>query len=72
MVIGTEAKQPLTMTIEEAARAFGIGRGTAYLAARRDELPVPVIRVGRRMMVSRVAVEAVLSRLKGSDDDLAA
>jgi excisionase family DNA binding protein len=55
---------PLTMTIEEAARAFGIARGSAYAAARRDELPVPVLRIGRRMMVSRAAVEAVLQRMK--------
>jgi excisionase family DNA binding protein len=61
----------LTMTIEEAAKAFGISRGNAYAAARRDELPIPVIRIGRRMLVSRIAVETVLQRLKNDSGESA-
>ena len=51
----------LTMTIPEVARALGISRGLAYELARRDELPVLVIKLGRRMVLSRRAVELLLS-----------
>jgi predicted DNA-binding transcriptional regulator AlpA len=55
----------LTLNIEDVARLLGINRSTAYELARRDALPVPVIRLGRRMVVSRRAMEALL----GTDDD---
>jgi excisionase family DNA binding protein len=48
-----------TLTVEEAARVLGIGRSAAYLAARRGDLPV--IRIGRRYVVPRVALERLLS-----------
>ena len=50
----------LTITIPEVARILGISRGLAYELAKRDELPVPVIKLGRRMVLSRKAVEALL------------
>ena len=52
--------EQLTMTIPEVARALGISRGLAYDLARRDKLPVPVIRLGKRMVLSRRAVETLL------------
>ena len=52
--------QKLTMTISEFAEASGISRNLAYDLARRNELPVPVIRFGRRMVVSRKALERLL------------
>lgn len=55
----------LTMTIPEFAKAVGISRGLAYELAQRDALPVPVIKMGRRMVLSRKAVEALLS---GNED----
>ena len=55
----------LTMTIPEVARVLGISRGLAYDLANRDALPVPVIKLGRRMVLSRKAVEALLS---GNED----
>ena len=56
-----EAKQtePLTITIEEACRLYGIGRTLGYELARRGELP-GVIRLGRRLLVSRPALEKAL------------
>jgi predicted DNA-binding transcriptional regulator AlpA len=51
----------LTMTLPEFAQATGISRGLAYDLARRDKLPVPVIRLGRRMVLSRRAVEDFFS-----------
>ena len=51
----------LTMTIPEVALALGISRGLAYELARRDELPVRVLRLGeKRMVVSRRALENLL------------
>ncbi len=52
----------LTMNIPEVAKALGISRGTCYSLARQGKLPVPVIKLGeRRMVVSRCAVERLLS-----------
>lgn len=50
----------LTMTIAEAAGTLGISKGLAYDLAKRDELPVPVIRCGRRLLLSRRAVMTLL------------
>ena len=51
----------LTMTIPEFAKAAGISRGLAFDLARRDSLPVPVIKLGqKRMVLSRKAVLALL------------
>ena len=49
-----------TMDIPELARVLGIGTRQAYEAARRDDLPVPTIRLGKRMVVSKDAVERLL------------
>jgi predicted DNA-binding transcriptional regulator AlpA len=59
----------LTMSIPEFARACSISRGLAYDLARRDALPVPVIKLGRRMVLSRRAVEALLEAGKQSGPD---
>ena len=50
----------LTMTIPEVAKALGISRGLAYELAKREELPIPVIKLGRRIVLSRKAVEMLL------------
>ncbi len=53
--------ESLVMTIPEAAMALGISRGLAYELAKRDELPVKVIRLGeKRLVVSRRALEDLL------------
>ena len=48
-----------TLTIDEAAKALGIGRNSAYAAARNGSLPV--IRIGRRIVVPRQALERMLA-----------
>lgn len=53
------AAQRLTLTVEEAAVVLGISRGSAYSAAARGDLP-GVIRIGRRMVVSRARLMAAL------------
>ena len=51
----------LVMSIPEFAKVMGISRGTAYALARRNGLPLKVIKLGRRMVLSRKAVEVLLS-----------
>jgi excisionase family DNA binding protein len=52
------------MDIPEFAAAVGIPVSTAYELAKRDDLPVPVLRLGRRVKVSRAAVDALLAQRK--------
>jgi excisionase family DNA binding protein len=54
----TSGSKPATTSIDEAAKILGISRGGAYAAAKRKELPV--IRIGRRLLVPRVALERML------------
>lgn len=48
-----------TCTVEEFARLFGIGRGTAYAAVSRGE--IPHIRIGRRIVIPLQVVENLLA-----------
>jgi excisionase family DNA binding protein len=50
-----------TYSIEEVAARLGIDRGTAYRLAKSDDLPVPVLRLGKRRVVGRAALDRVLS-----------
>lgn len=52
---------PATMTIPEFARMYGISPSSAYDLANRDKLPVPVIKLGKRRVLSRELVERVLA-----------
>jgi excisionase family DNA binding protein len=54
------ADERLTYTLTEAAVLLGISRALAYEAAHRGELPV--CRVGRRMLVPRVALLRLLDQ----------
>lgn len=56
-----------TVNLEAAGRMLGISRATMYERARRDELPVPVIRIGTRMVISKRALDAVLGAQKTKD-----
>ena len=53
-------KQAYTTSVEDAAEALGIGRSLAYDLARSGRFPVPVIRVGRRLLVLRKPLERLL------------
>jgi len=48
----------LVMSVEAAAKALHISRNLAYEAARDGRLPC--IRIGRRLLVSRRALERLL------------
>lgn len=53
----------LTLTIEETARLLGVGRNLAYERAKTGEIcpGLRVIKIGRRLLVSKKAVEKLLS-----------
>ena len=53
------SEEKLVYTVEEAGKLLGIGRSAAYEAARSGELPV--IRIGRRWLVSKQALDRMLS-----------
>jgi excisionase family DNA binding protein len=54
---GVEEKR-LTLTVDEAAEILGLSRAFAYEAVRRGE--IPSIRIGRRILVPRAALERLL------------
>jgi excisionase family DNA binding protein len=58
----------LTLTIAQAAKLLGISRNSAYQAARYGQLPV--IKIGARLLIPRVALEEMLTRCrtKGNDE----
>ncbi len=48
----------LTLSVTQAARILGVGRNTAYEAVRTGA--IPSIRVGRRVLVPKAALERLL------------
>lgn len=59
-----------TLTVEEAARLLGIGRNAAYEAVHRGE--IPHLRIGRRLLVPRAAMERLLAGCGDRTPDAAA
>ena len=51
-------EERLTLTVEEAAKLLGIGRQLAYERVKTGE--IPVIKIGRRLLVPRSALEKLL------------
>ena len=54
----------LTYDIGEVAQLLGISRNAAYSLARNDLLPCKVIYLGKRMVISKAAVEKLLNTQK--------
>jgi len=50
----------LTLTVPEAAKLIGISRMTAYGAVRDGT--IPSIRIGRRVLVPRAALDRMLDQ----------
>jgi excisionase family DNA binding protein len=48
----------LTLSIRETAKILGVGRDTAYAAARAGK--IPVLKFGKRMRVPRIALMRML------------
>ena len=55
---GQAAPKPATMSMDDAARELGISRCTAYQCAKLGQ--IPTIRLGRRLVVPRARLEAML------------
>lgn len=51
--------RPLVLGVADAARMLGISRALAYDLARRQRLPV--VRLGRRIVVPEAAIRALLA-----------
>ena len=51
-------KEPLVVSIEIAARLLGLGRSSAYAAAKRGE--IPAIKIGGRLLVPKAALLRLL------------
>lgn len=47
-----------TLTVEEAGRILGISRGAAY--ARAEDGSIPTIRLGKRLLVPKAALDKLL------------
>jgi len=48
-----------TLSVEEAAKVLGIGRNLCYDRVKTGE--IPVIKIGRRLLVPRAALEKLLA-----------
>lgn len=48
----------LTMTISEVAKRLGLGRNSVYAAVARGE--IPVIKCGKRLLISKYVLEKML------------
>lgn len=56
-----------TLTIEEVAALLGISRNSAYQAVASGQ--IPVLRLGRRLLIPRAALERLLADTKASQPD---
>jgi len=68
--LSEETRVPLerrTYTIQETGELLGLSRNCAYVAARENKLPGPVIKVGKRMFVSRAALDRFLETGEAAD-----
>jgi excisionase family DNA binding protein len=62
---------PTVFTVDEVAKILRIGRISAYQAIERGD--VPSIRIGRRILIPRAALEQMLNRFsisKSTGDNL--
>jgi len=55
-----EMEDKLTLSVEEAAKVLGIGRNLCYDRVKTGE--IPVIKIGRRLLVPRRALEKLLEQ----------
>jgi excisionase family DNA binding protein len=56
---------PDVLTVEEAARVLRLGRNAAYQAVRRGE--IPSLRLGRKLLIPKRAIEHMLTTAGASD-----
>jgi len=53
-------EERLTLSVVEAAKVLGIGRNLCYDKVKTGE--IPVIKIGRRLLVPRSALEKLLEQ----------
>ena len=58
-----EAMRKPLLTVSQAAVLLGSDRSTLYKAIGDDRFPLPVVRLNRRILIPRVAVERLLGGL---------
>jgi hypothetical protein len=51
---------PVTVDVVTAGRCWGLGRNASYRLARESNFPVPVLTLGKRLMVTRSSVLTAL------------
>ncbi|MDO8751299.1 MAG: helix-turn-helix domain-containing protein [Dehalococcoidia bacterium] len=51
-------EEPLVMSVKDAGKLLGLGRQGSYEAVHRGE--IPVIHIGRRLLVPRAALMRML------------
>ena len=69
--MATNKNTPTVFTVDEVAKILRIGRISAYQAIERGD--VPSIRIGRRILIPRAALEQMLNRFpisKSAGDNL--
>jgi hypothetical protein len=67
MTADVTIEHPKTLSVPNAGKKyFDLGRGAAYAAAARGD--IPTIRVGRKLRVPIVAMERLLERAGKGDD----
>jgi excisionase family DNA binding protein len=47
-------------SVDEVAALLGVNRLTVYSAIKRNEAPFPIVRIGRRIVVPKAAVDRML------------
>lgn len=68
---GAVPSHRLTMTVDEAAAALGVGRGLAYEMVRQGR--IPALRLGRRVVVPVAGLRTLLAASgehQGAEDAL--
>lgn len=63
----TETAEPQVLSVPEAGRLLGICRDSAYAAVRNGTLPS--IRLGKRIVVPRAALERLLNGTNNRPED---
>lgn len=64
---GKSSPEKVTLRVTEVARMLGISRGSAYEAIQRGE--IPHIRIGRRVLVSKKALDRFLDGVTKQGQD---
>jgi len=60
MIVTPGKHERKTYSMDEVAQILGIFRSSAFKAAKEGKLPVVVIKAGRRLLVSKADLDALL------------